>query len=274
MSWLKGTNRIDTFRMVAHEIVQRVSHFASVCGILYMGGLVRGFADKFSDVDIIVLLNNEDPFTRDFLPSISATLEDKSNLEIDLEVYLIEEYALREWDEYTKWDLAHSEIAFDRHGNAAAMLKEKLHMSDDDWKLRLSKSMVYFSWYCSPAEDYIPTMSDMWIERGDEASAAYSITYSIELILDMLYSLNRSFLPAPKWRVSYTKSLDWVPTDFDANLREAMLTLEISEEDTKRRAIALKKIWPDILVKAESEFGLNREEARKVYISAVYGISS
>jgi predicted nucleotidyltransferase len=270
MSWLKGTNRIDTFRMVANEIVQRVSHFGSVCGILYMGGLVRGFADQYSDVDIIVLLNNEDPFTREFLPSISATLEDKSNLEIDLEVYLMAEYALRDWDEYTKWDLTHSEIAYDRHGNTKAMLNEKLHMSDDDWKLRLSKSMVYFSWYCCPSEDYIPTMSDMWFQRGDEASAEYSVTYGIELLLSMVYSLNRSFLPAPKWRISYTNSLDWLPSDFESNLREAMITKEISEDDTKRRAAALTKLWPEVLEKAENDFGLNREEARRVYIKDAY----
>ncbi len=274
MSWLKGTNRIDTFRMVANEILQRISHFDSVSGILYTGGLVRGFADEYSDVDIIVLLNNEDPFTREFLPSISATLEDKSNLEIDLEVYLIQEYALRDWDEYTKWDLAHSEIAFDRHGNAKRMLQEKLHMSDDDWKLRLSKSMVYFSWYCHPPEDYIPTISDMWIKRGDEASAEYSVNYGIELLLNMVYSLNRSFLPAPKWRISYTKSLDWLPSDFESNLREAMLTLEISEVDTKRRRVALSKMWLEILEKVENDFGLNREAARKIYISDVYGPSS
>ncbi len=272
MDWLKGTNRIDTFRMVAHELVQRVSHFTSVDGILYIGGLVRGFADKYSDVDIIVLLNNEDPYTRDFLPSISANLEDKSNLEIDVEVYLIDTYQEREWNEFLKWDLAHSEVVFDRHGRVATMLKEKLRMSEDEWRVRISKSIVYFSWYCCAADEYTPTMIDMWVDRGDIVSAEYSVNYGIELILDLVYALNRSFLPAPKWRFGYTRTLDWLPEEFEENICEAMLCLELSDEDAHRRALGLKKMWPQFLEKAEKDFGLTREEVRSVYIKAVYGL--
>jgi predicted nucleotidyltransferase len=272
MDWLKGTNRIDTFRMVANELVQRVSHFSSVEGILFIGGLARGFADKYSDVDIIVLLNNEDPYTRDFLPSVSANLEDKSNLEIDVEVYLFDRYSEREWNEYLKWDLSHSEVAFDRHGRVTTMLKDKLAMSDQEWQVRISKAIVYFTWYCRAADEYTPTMIDLWKARGDVLSAEYSVNYGIELILDLAYALNKSFLPAPKWRFGYTRTLDWIPNEFEEHMTEAMVCKELSDEDAHRRASSLKKIWPEFLEKAESDFGLTRDEVRRIYIKAVYGI--
>ncbi|MHA2426390.1 MAG: nucleotidyltransferase domain-containing protein [Candidatus Thorarchaeota archaeon] len=262
----------DTYRitMVANELVQRVSHFTSVEGIIYMGGLVRGFADKYSDVDIIVLLNNEDPYTRDFLPSVSANLEDKSNLEIDVEVYLFESFNNRDWNEYQKWDLSHSEVAFDRHGRVTTMLKDKLSMSDNEWRVRISKAIVYFSWYCCAADEYTPTMIDMWMDRGDVVSAEYAVNYGIELILDLVYTLNKSFLPAPKWRFGYTRTLDWLPKEFEEHMREALICKELSDQDAHRRALGLKMMWPEFLEKAEKDFGLSRDEVRRIYINAVY----
>ncbi|MCK5238180.1 MAG: hypothetical protein KAR33_01460 [Candidatus Thorarchaeota archaeon] len=51
-----------------------------------------------------------------------------------------------------------------------------------------------------------------------------------------------------------------------------MLCLELSDEDAHRRALGLKKMWPQFLEKAEKDFGLTREEVRRVYIAAVYGL--
>ncbi len=272
MDWMKGTNKIDAFRTVANELVQRISHFDSVEGIVYIGGLARGFADKYSDVDIIVLLNNEDPYARDFLQSISANLEDKSNLELDLEVYSLEKFERQEWNEYQRWDLSHSAIAFDRQGKVNSLIKNKLTLNDEEWKVRISKAIIYFSWYCCAFDESTPTMIDLWMDRGDVSSAEYSVSYGIELILDLVYSLNRSYLPAPKWRIGYTRTLEWLPDNFEQYIREVMICKEISDADTRRRVIGLKNMWREILKKAEKEFGLNRDEVRRVYIKEVYEI--
>ena len=105
LSDLKGENRIESFRRIADEIMKSISHFGSVEGILYIGGLTRNFADKYSDLDMVVLFNNDDPFAKDFLTSLSAQHEDRSGLEIDIEIYFLEDYVKMEWTEYTKWDL-------------------------------------------------------------------------------------------------------------------------------------------------------------------------
>ncbi|MFW9907657.1 MAG: nucleotidyltransferase domain-containing protein [Candidatus Thorarchaeota archaeon] len=271
MFGMRGENKIDTFRMIAKEFNERVSHFTSVEGILYIGGLARGFADKYSDVDIIVLMNNEDPFTKDFLPSISATLEDRSHVEMDVEVYLIDDFRKRDWDEYQRWDFLHSELAFDRTGNVAAALKQILYMDEDTWKVRIAKNMIYFTWYCSGTEEYAPTMIDLWIDRDDLISAEYSVNYGIDMLLELVYSLNRSFLPAPKWRYFYTRMLDWLPDGFEDNIREAMIVTEISEADSRRRAAALVNMWSDFLVRAEKEFDLTRQAIDNLYVKVVYG---
>jgi len=56
---LKGENRIKKFRRVAEGLASKISACEGVTGIVFIGGLVRGFADKFSDLDITVFLNKE-----------------------------------------------------------------------------------------------------------------------------------------------------------------------------------------------------------------------
>ena len=111
----------------------------------------------------------------------------------------------------------------------------------------------------------------LWKDRGDVVSAEYAVNYGIELILDLVYALNKSFLLAPKWRFGYTRTLSWLPTEFEQHMKEAIICKELSDEDAHRRALSLKEIWPEFLEKAENDFGLSRDEVRRVYIKAVYG---
>ncbi|MFW9979515.1 MAG: nucleotidyltransferase domain-containing protein [Candidatus Thorarchaeota archaeon] len=274
MKGLHGENRIESFKRIADEMVKSISHFGSVEGILYIGGLTRDFADKYSDLDMVVLFNNDDPFAKDFLTSLAAQHEDRSGLEIDVEIYFLEDYIAREWNEYTRWDLSHAIYVFDRQGEVKKQFENKLRLDDVDWRRRLAHPLVYLSWYCCPTEDYIPSMIDLWNDRGHLISAQYSVNYSIDLILETVYALNRSYLPAPKWRLYYTHELEWLPPDFEASISEAMLLKEMTEEDTKRRATHISRLNQEISLQAEKVFGLDRDTIRKIYIADVYGIKS
>jgi len=271
---LQGENRIESFRRIADEIVKSISHFTSVEGILYIGGLTRGFADKYSDLDMVVLFNNDDPFAKDFLTSLSAQHEDRSGLEVDIEIYFLDDYVKRDWNEYTKWDLSHAIYAFDRQGEVKKQFDEKLKLHDDDWRRRLAHPLIYLTWYCCPTEEYILSMIDLWHDRGHLLSAQYSVNYGIDLILESLYAVNRSYLPAPKWRLFYTRELEWLPSNFEEELTEAFVVKEITEADSKRRATHISKLNHEICLRAEEVFGLDRDTIRRIYIADVYGIKS
>ncbi|MBN2230771.1 MAG: nucleotidyltransferase domain-containing protein [Candidatus Thorarchaeota archaeon] len=272
MDRLQGENRIDSFVRIADEIVKSLSHFSSVEGVLYIGGLARGFVDRHSDLDMVVLFNNDDPYAKDFLSSLAAQHEDRSGLEIDIEVYFLDEYISREWNEYTRWDLSHAIYAFDRQGEVKKQFERKLALNDDEWRRRLAHPLVYLSWYCCPTDDYVPSMIDLWRDRGHLVSAQYSVNYGIDLILEVIYAMNRSYLPAPKWRLFYTRELNWLPTDFENALMDAMLVKGIDEADSKRRADQVCRLTQEISGQVEREFGLNRDAIRKIYIADVYGI--
>jgi predicted nucleotidyltransferase len=268
---LEGDNRIDSFRRTADEFVKSLSHFDSVEGILYIGGLARGFTDKHSDLDLIVIFNNDDSYARDFLNSLAAQHEDRSGIEVDIEIYYLEDYIAKDWDENVRWELSHAIYAYDRQGEVEKRIKLKLQIDEDAWKSRIAHPLVYISWYCSPPDDYIPSMIDLWRDRGSPLSAQYSVLYGLELVLQVVYALNREYLPAPKWRIFYVKYLDWIPDNFEAALQQIMLPSALTTDDAKERAKIVSKINFDLLNRADEVFGLDRDAIRKVYMRDVYG---
>ena len=92
------------------------------------------------------------------------------------------------------------------------------------------------------------------------------------MIVEVLYHLNRSFLPAPKWRMQYIHKLNWIPDKFTEAARDAMLVREISIEDTRRRAEILAPIWKQMLGRIYDEFGMDYEMAGNIYVEKVLNL--
>ncbi len=269
---MKGNNLIDTFKKAANEIVMNLRTHDSVIGALYTGGIVREFADRYSDVDVVLFLQHEDPSVRVLAHSLSKEIESKYNVETDIELHVLYTYMKMNWSEYLKWDLSNSVIVFDKDGTVTELLTKKLEMTEDEWLFRIALGMIYISWYCFPVESHVPSMINLWNDRGDPASAQYAVTYTLDMIVEVLYNLNRSFLPAPKWRIHYAHKLNWKPENFSEAIKSAMLVREISIEDTRRRAEILVPIWKQMLSRIYNEFGMNYQMARSIYVEKVLNL--
>lgn len=270
---MKGKNRIDTLRKAAEDIIDRLNGNENVTGILYTGGLTRGFADKYSDLDIFVFLSQDSPAFRKQVKSISREIEQKHSVETDIEVHVLDSFMEQEWSEYLKWDLSNSKIVFDRDGALSKKLSGNLKLDNELARLRIAKDMVYISWYCFPERREIPSMIDLWDDRGDAISAHYAVSYAMELIIEILYALNQSHVPAPKWRMHCIHSLDWIPKDFQVIMERAMLIKEISAKEARKRASALLPLWKEILNHIQQTSGLDYEQAKKLYIEKVLHLS-
>ncbi len=95
------------------------------------------------------------------------------------------------------------------------------------------------------------------------------MSYALELILGLLYTLNRSFLPAPKWRFYYIGQLAWLPKICADALRDAMLIREISTKDAQRRARNLAPVWHEILNRFHDGFRMDSEVAKRLYLETI-----
>ncbi len=151
--------------------------------------------------------------------------------DIDLMIDSLEDFKRREWDETDKWDFSKAaKIIFDPEGEVNKVFREKLKVPKDFWVMRIVVCANFLKWYCCPPrEDWVfrrkrlgipSTISEGWIDRGDLVGAHYCLNYGVDLMLKMLFALNREFLPVPKWRIHYSYGLKWLPEDYRKLLKK------------------------------------------------------
>jgi len=266
---LKGKNQIKRFRQVAEGLVSKIVLFEGVRGVVFIGGLVRGFADRFSDVDIIVFLSRRDERVRRKIRDLGADGQRRFGIDVDLEVHFLEDFKRWKWDEVDKWEFSRAEIAFDPKGEIRKVFREKLRVPKDFWIKRTAVCGEYLKWYCCPPKEEVGTVAESWIERGDLISAHYCLNYAVDLLVRIVFALNRKFLPAPKWRIFYSYGLKWLPENYKRLLGEAMLVKSFSAKDFNRRLRAVRELWCGVLPKIREETGLTTELISKYYVEKV-----
>jgi len=269
MTELKGMNEIETFRRVAEKLVSRISAYKEVCGILYHGGLVRGFADRFSDLDITVFLDRDDKGLQRAIRSIALHEERHSGLEIDLMIHDLEDSRKKRWDEIERREFSKAKVVFDPKGQIEELLSEKLSMSRDFWVSRVAPLTEYLKWYCCPPGEGVGTIAEAWVERGDLVAAHHCMSYGLEVVLEMVFALNREFFPSPKWSLFDSYRLKWLPDDYRHLVQETMVVRSFSKTDLDRRLNAVRQLWNRVLPKVEEETRITLEELHVYYVRNV-----
>lgn len=266
MTELKGPNQIDTFRRVAKKLVSTISVYKGVCGILYHGGLVRGFADRFSDLDITVFLARDDKQLQADIRGVALEEEKRSGLEIDLMVHDLEDSRKKRCDEIERREFSKAKVVFDPEGQIEELLSQKLSMSRDFWLNRIATLTEYLKWYCCPPGEGVGTITAAWVERDDLVAAHHCVSYGLEVILEMLFALNREFFPSVKWRLFDSYGLKWLPDDYRHLVQETIVVRSFSKGDLDRRLNAVRQLWNRVLPKAEKETRMTLEELHVYYV--------
>jgi predicted nucleotidyltransferase len=266
---LKGENRIKMFRQIAERLVSKIASFDGVCGIVLLGRLVRGFADRFSDLDITVFIGKRDARLRRRIYNVGLSEAKASGIDIDMEIHFIEDFRRWRFDEADRWEFSRAKIVFDPEGEVKRMLKEKFRVSESFWVRRIVFCGEYLKWYCCPLKEGVGSVAECWVERGDLVSAHYCLNYATELLVRIVYALNREFLPAPKWRLFHSYNLKWLPKGYKRLIKEAMRVEEFSVKDFERRLLAVRSLWREILPKIKEETGLTTEKVTKYYVEKV-----
>jgi predicted nucleotidyltransferase len=269
MDRLKGENQIGSFKQVAERLVSQLSSIKGVAGIVFMGGLARGFADRFSDVDIDVYLGVEDRKLRETIRKMVADEQKRSGIDIDLPIYFLGAFKKRRWTEIDRWDYSHAVIVHDLKGEVKRLFDQKLAVPRDFWMKRIATCAEHLKWYCCPTGENVDTIAEAWVERGDLASAHYCVTYAIDVLLRLIFALNREFVPPQKWGIFYSYTLKCLPSNYEELLTEGMIIRELSTNDLERRLKALREIWRGTVPKIEEETGLTLEELSKYYVKNV-----
>ena len=263
---LKGENRIRKLRRIADEFTSRIASYEGVAGIAFHGALTRGFADEFSDIDIMIFLSKKDTRLRKHICDEGIKEERLSRTNMDLEVHFLEEFKKVKWGEAEKWDYSKATIVYDPKGEISEVFNQKLRVPKAYWLKRIVICSEYLKWYCCPVKEDVDTMAKVWIKRGDLISAHYCLNYGIDLLVRVIFALNREFLPAPKWRMFYSYKLRWLPEDYEKLVGEIIKIKTLSAKEVNRRLKAIGGIWCQVLPKIREETGLTPELICKYYV--------
>ncbi len=265
---LVGRNRIDDYRRIANGLVSRLSSRKGVIGIAFIGGLVRGFVDKYSDLDIVVIISEGEQL-REKLYSLSSDIAKQSHVDVDLEIHFVDDFRKRKWDEIDRWEFSAAKIVFDPKGMMKEILERKLTMSKRFWTRRIVIYAEYLKWYCCPPKRGIGTIAESWVKRGDLFSAHYCLSYAADLALKLTFALNKKHLPAAKWRLFYACRLKWKPRNFERLFKESTRIEDFSMRDLDRRLKAIREMWLSIMPRIRDEVGLSLDESSEYYVKKV-----
>jgi len=269
---LEGNNQIKTFSRIAQRLASKISSHRGVIGIAFLGGLVRGFADRFSDVDIVVLLAGRNQALRKQFYDMSSTMQRRSGIDIDMEVHFLEDFKKHRWGEMDRWEFSKAKIVYDPEGTVKEVFKEKLRLPPSFWIRRVVEYAEHLKWYCCPPRDDVGTVAESWVERGDLISAHYCLNYAVDLIVGLIFALNKEHLPAPKWRLFYSYHLKWQPNRYQERIKDAIKIESFSREDFNRRLKAVRRIWDGIAPRIRDETCLTMDQLPKYYVEKILGI--
>jgi len=268
MAELRGENLLKRFKPVAERLVSEISSVNGVSGVVLLGGLARGFMDKFSDLDITVLLETSDFSLKQHIRRICAR-ERSSGLDLDLELYSVADFKAKAWDDIDRWEYSHAKIAFDPEGETRKVIADKLMVPKNFWVERVAADVEHLKWYCCPLDESVGTISEAWVEKGDLAAAHYCLNNVAEVMLELVFALNREFLPSPKWRLYYSYKLQRLPEGFKEDLEKVMNVGSLSLEEFKRRLRVLRAMWNKIKPLVEEETNMTTAQLHIIYVKNI-----
>ena len=203
----KGKNRYNEFLSAAKKISRKISEIEGVMGILATGGIGRGYCDDYSDLDLIVYVDDEkfDEITKYI--AVGGLRYKEIDIDTPVESYqnaLSQKSPSKYWSQDARWDRENSKILFDTEERIKSLLKEKLVFPDWEQKKLLSK-------YQKGVETHLIYYFEMWKKRGSQINLADTLIRASKNIILWIYAKNKKFHPyLPKWLFYYLES-DLVP---------------------------------------------------------------
>ncbi len=199
----RSKNRYHEFLHAAKIIAKKIAKIDGVIGILATGGIGRGHCDIYSDLDLIVYVDEKK--VRELSKYIAVGYINYKGIEFDtpVESYqkaLKNKSPSRYWSQVMRWDRQNSTILYDTRNRIKNLLKTKLVFPDWEQKKLLKR-------YRNRIEESLKWNFELWEKRGNLINLADSLIRAAENIILWIYAKNRVFQPyIPKWLFYYLEN--------------------------------------------------------------------
>jgi hypothetical protein len=211
-----------------------------VIGIVFLGGIARGYFDQHADIDIAIFKRSN----AEIPPTPMYQHVEGIEIQCFVEDYDAEINAL--WSMVKRWAYTSRKIFYDPDGLITQLIEEKVPLKPEERKELLIRGITLAEWY-------INRLSQLWIERGNLISAYDMFAEGLSQFFDALFALNNELVPAVKWRYYCVEQLALLPLNFHEQIQKVLLVNAISAEEIDRRKQAFMEMWQYILPRVERE---------------------
>lgn len=204
---------------ISKKIVNEFKKDERIEGVMNLGGIARGFADIDSDIDIAVFSNKQlENFT------LGETIVDG----VDIELFNIALSDKTEnWSPIQKEAYDEGIIAYDKSGKVNAFLKKTLEFTADDFNHLFAEQAFALAWHgwiytpyrnkCIKGYNWI-LPNDLWIKRGEPKNAYFLLNKCVNIFIDLLFIINKKWIPDFKWVLIKSKKLAFLPEDYSKKI--------------------------------------------------------
>ncbi len=231
---------------IAEEFAQQFM-VDDVVGIVFLGAIVRGYFDKFADIDIAIFkkAGTELPLTQKFLKI--------EGIEVQIWLSDYESEISNSWDMARRWTYSQSKIFFDPEGKIARLISEKVRLTPDERKWLLMSGLTLSEWY-------INGLTKLWIERGSVISAHHMFAQGLNYFFDMLFGFNNELVADMKWRYYCVERLEKLPPKFHERITDILIVQAFTTDELERRRTVFMEMWEEIKPLIEEEVQLSYDE--------------
>lgn len=239
------------------DFVTRISQRIEVLGVVLLGGMgKRGFMDKYSDIDISVFVSESGmfPLPFEFHYQVAGHV-----LEFNIRQLVLEDEILCDWPAEKKEAYKNGIVVYDETNRIEDLINRKCFFNQSEAYDRLIWLFNQYRWRGQ-------IHSVRTYHRGDIASAHYLLNNSIQILVEIFFLLNKSYVPHPKW---VYERMSRQPHKFGVYkwLKEALEVQELTYKCLLERIALLDKVYYRLLRVAINDFGLPKkpEEINRYY---------
>ncbi|WP_167958394.1 hypothetical protein [Anaerosporobacter faecicola] len=231
----KGTNQVEELKEELRRHLPLFQQYEGIAGIMLDGGMSRGFADALSEIDVVLFLHKEEfnAYHSKLTPTaLGITMID--NYLYDIKLCCYEEEMERSYGQLELWDLSYAQILYDPK-------KELQHLFDEKLKETVEPSTA--SGYLFDAWWHYRLAGDIWIAREDCGQGHYVLNAAIAPLLSALYIINKEYIPHEKWLIHMSRSLVWLPENYEQQLEQLLCVKDFTLPSLKDRQTAFHQLW-------------------------------
>jgi hypothetical protein len=261
---ISSPNEYDAYFRQAQVFAERFVACDGVVGVLLTGGVARGYADHFSELDLAVYVTrlHFDDWTQRGLAPFPEGDSWLDGWHVDFDYFCYEDEMEAEWEHGKRWDRSYAVILHDPHGLMQEMLARKAVLTDEE-KQRLTSHhlILYGEYFCNLV---VPS----WLHRGDPLAAHHCLNTALDSLIKAVFLANDELIPFDKWTLNLSYTLPWTPQDWWERVEEAVLVREVLHAEVERRCALIRDLFAecrDKLVGPKTE-DLDIIEARKLEI--------